>query len=75
MNLHVTIIIIFLSRSTNNIGHKITTKPSSKMYKYNIPLFWKIANKREISAKNQNDLFSIHIRLPYTKIHQLHLHK
>ena len=30
---------------------KITTKPISKNYQFNIPLFWKIANKREISDK------------------------
>ena len=30
---------------------KITTKPSSKKYETNIPLFWKIANKNEISDK------------------------
>jgi len=50
MNLHIIIIILLFIKSQRNVSHKTTTKPSSKTYKYNIPLFWKIANKREIGA-------------------------
>lgn len=40
------ILLLLLIQTT---CHKITTRPSSKVYEHNIPLFWKIANKREIS--------------------------
>ena len=50
MNLRIMIIILLFIKSQSNISKKITTKPSSKTYKYNIPLFWKIANKREIGT-------------------------
>lgn len=51
--LHNTIFIIFIINKMNtiNLRMKITTKPSSKKYKYNIPLFWKIANKNEIDSR------------------------
>ena len=49
MSIHLLIIILFITMSSNG-SKKITTKPSSKTYKYNMPLFWKIANKRDIGA-------------------------
>ena len=50
MNLHLLIIIILFIKSQRSNSNKITTNPSSKKYKYAMPLFWKIANKREIGA-------------------------
>ena len=42
----VYVIGVFVGSSV----HRITTKPTSRAYSFNVPLFWKIANKNEISA-------------------------
>lgn len=46
--LRLFLFIIFFIYKINT--HKINTKPSSKKYENNIPLFWKLANKNEISS-------------------------
>jgi len=49
------LIIFFINVDTI----KINTKPSSKKYDFNIPLFWKIANKNEISTiKSKRFIFN-----------------
>ena len=32
-------------------GYKISTKPSSVKYKNNLPLFWKLLKKKDISNR------------------------
>ena len=48
MNFIAFIIIVSCIFESNTT--KITTKPSYKKYDFNVPLFWKIANKKEISS-------------------------
>ena len=45
--LRLLLLIIFFS---NIHTTKINTKPSHKKYDFNVPLFWKIAKKNEISS-------------------------
>lgn len=50
-NMYVTYIIIFSCVYFYNISSKkITTKPSSSRFKNHLPLFWKIADKNDIST-------------------------
>ena len=50
-NMYATYIIIFSCIYFLDVtSRRITTKPSPSKYKYQLPLFWKIANKNDISA-------------------------
>mgnify|MGYP001165513063 CR=1 FL=1 len=43
-------LLLFIIFIINNNTTKINTKPSHKKYDFNVPLFWKIAKKNEISS-------------------------